>query len=71
MSVPMHKTSTPLLWVYQQYGSLNIDDNIDDLLMLNDLYEPIDFFQQMLEEIDRIPNDVSKQTIDGILGKIS
>ncbi len=67
MSVPMHKTSTPLLWVYQQYGSLNIDD----LLMLNDLYEPIDFFQQMLDEIDRIPNDVSKQTIDGILGKIS
>lgn len=63
----MHKTSTPLLWVYQQYGSLNIDD----LLMLNDLYEPIDFFQQMLDEIDRIPNDVSKQTIDGILGKIS
>jgi len=67
MSVPMHKTSTPLLWAYQQYGSLNIDD----LLMLNDLYEPIDFFQQMLDEIDRIPNDVSKQTIDGILGKIS
>ncbi len=67
MSVPMHKTSTPLLWVYQQYGSLNIDD----LLMLNDLYEPIDFFQQMLDEIDRIPNDVSKQTIDSILGKIS
>ena len=67
MSVPMHKTSTPLLWVYQQYGSLNIDD----LLMLNDLYEPIDFFQQMLDEIDRIPNDVSKQTIDGILAKIS
>ncbi|HDP54936.1 MAG TPA: hypothetical protein ENN24_04545 [Bacteroidetes bacterium] len=66
MSVPMHKTSTPILWVYQQYDSVSIDD----MLLLNDLYEPIDFFQQMLNEIDRIPIDVSKQTIEGILARI-
>ncbi|MDD2279026.1 MAG: hypothetical protein PHD06_08015 [Bacteroidales bacterium] len=62
----MHQNSTTLLWIYQQYNSSLTDDS----LLLSNLYEPIDVFQNLLKGIDDSTLDIPGYVLTKILESI-
>lgn len=62
----MHKTSTPIIWTYRSFSSLNENE----IFILDEFFEDLSFFENLKKEIEAKAPDISEKKLQEILDKI-
>jgi len=63
----MQRTFTPFLWAYQNYG---VKQQVNDLFAIDQVFEPCEFFEKILDELENKVPEIQEEVIKKILQKV-